>query len=268
MYIAGFLSVDDESVATPGNAGLKDQVLALHWIRDNIARFGGDPANVTIFGESAGGCSVHFHLLSEMSRGLFQKAIVMSASALNPWGICPLKNLPERLAKGVGWNGEGGAVQMMKVLRAARPDSLVKAQEALATKVEKRQYMMFPFGPAIEPYRSEQTFIPEDPVLMCDHAWSDQLPVIFSACSSEGLLMHKETKKKPRLITNLVDRFQDMVPMDLGGSQRDSPTSIRMGAAFKKFYFGYTEPALSNIATFEDVSYIILHLYLRLITSE
>lgn len=133
----GFLSVDEESVAVPGNAGLKDQTLALQWIRDNIAHFGGDPSNVTIFGESAGGSSVHFHLLSEMSRGLFHKAIVMSGSVLCPWGICPLKNLPERLAKGVGWKGDGGTAQMMKVLMAARPDSLVKAQESLITKEVK-----------------------------------------------------------------------------------------------------------------------------------
>lgn len=134
LLFIGFLSVDDESVGVPGNAGLKDQVQALRWIRDNISQFGGDPNNVTLFGESAGGCSVHYHLLSEMSRGLFHKAIVMSGSALNPWGVCPLKNLPERLAKGVGWTGEGGAVQMMKVLRSAQPESIVKAQETLTTK--------------------------------------------------------------------------------------------------------------------------------------
>lgn len=142
MFI-GFLSVDDESINVPGNAGLKDQVVALRWIRDNISRFGGDPNNITLFGESAGGCSVHYHLLSDMSRGLFHKAIVMSGSALNPWGICPLKNLAERLAKAVGWTGEGGPVEMMKVLRAARPEALIKAQEAITTKEVCRYIHLF-----------------------------------------------------------------------------------------------------------------------------
>ncbi|CAG2062859.1 unnamed protein product, partial [Timema podura] len=63
----GFLSTGDE--AAPGNSGLKDQVAALRWVQDNIAVFGGNPNSVTIFGESAGGASVHYHILSPLSQG-------------------------------------------------------------------------------------------------------------------------------------------------------------------------------------------------------
>jgi len=55
--------------ACKGNAGLKDQVMALTWIRDNIRAFDGDPDNVTICGESAGGTCVNFHLISPLSKG-------------------------------------------------------------------------------------------------------------------------------------------------------------------------------------------------------
>lgn len=66
----------------PGNLGLKDQVAALRWVKNNIAAFGGNPDCVTITGYSAGGWSVTLHLVSPMSRGLFHKAIAMSGSAV------------------------------------------------------------------------------------------------------------------------------------------------------------------------------------------
>jgi para-nitrobenzyl esterase len=69
-----------EGVAGPANYGFLDQQAALRWVRDEIRAFGGDPSNVTIFGESAGSLSVCLHLVAPGSRGLFHKAIGESAS--------------------------------------------------------------------------------------------------------------------------------------------------------------------------------------------
>eukprot|EP00091_Calanus_sinicus_P022818 TRINITY_DN7448_c0_g1_i3.p1 TRINITY_DN7448_c0_g1~~TRINITY_DN7448_c0_g1_i3.p1 ORF type:complete len:435 (+),score=107.28 TRINITY_DN7448_c0_g1_i3:279-1583(+) len=81
----GFLSLGTEQV--PGNAGLRDQTLAFTWVKENIASFGGDPETVTIFGESAGSLSVALHIISPLSKGLFQRAILQSCTAIDPaWG--------------------------------------------------------------------------------------------------------------------------------------------------------------------------------------
>jgi para-nitrobenzyl esterase len=74
----GFLAHPDLG-PDAGNLGLADQQAALRWVRDNIARFGGNPHNVTIMGQSAGGYSVCAHLASPASAGLFHRAIVQSA---------------------------------------------------------------------------------------------------------------------------------------------------------------------------------------------
>jgi para-nitrobenzyl esterase len=69
-------------LAGSGTFGLQDQQAALGWVRDNIASFGGDPGNVTVFGESYGGLSTTAHLVSPPARGLFHRAIVQSGLAL------------------------------------------------------------------------------------------------------------------------------------------------------------------------------------------
>jgi para-nitrobenzyl esterase len=70
-----------------GNYGLMDQIAALRWVQNNIARFGGDPKNVTVFGQSAGGQDTSLLMTSPLAKGLFHRAIVQSGSAINP--PCP-----------------------------------------------------------------------------------------------------------------------------------------------------------------------------------
>ena len=81
LGVLGFLELakfGDKDFAESGNAGYLDQVAALEWVQKNIGNFGGDPKNVTIFGESAGGASVYAHMGNPRSAGLFHKAIIES----------------------------------------------------------------------------------------------------------------------------------------------------------------------------------------------
>lgn len=96
------LKADGEAV---GNYGLMDQIKALEWVRTNIAAFGGDPGNVTIFGESAGASSVNFLMASPEARGLFHKAIAQSGGS-NGF----VKPLNKAEADGKAWGDKKGAL--------------------------------------------------------------------------------------------------------------------------------------------------------------
>lgn len=77
LGLLGFLSLEDTSLGVPGNAAFKDMVMALKWVQKNIINFKGDPNNVTIFGESAGGAAVHYLMLSPMSKGNIYKSYII-----------------------------------------------------------------------------------------------------------------------------------------------------------------------------------------------
>jgi len=126
MYL-GFLSLSDPSLKVYGNMGLKDQNLALKWVQKNIKSFNGDPDNVTIFGNSAGGGSVHAHILSPASKGLFHKAILQSGCVFNPffWGS---KDNAVQLTKQAGINATSQK-EALEILKTIPAKEIFAAQE-------------------------------------------------------------------------------------------------------------------------------------------
>ncbi|THD61378.1 carboxylesterase/lipase family protein [Phenylobacterium sp.] len=101
----GFLDLSQiagAKYAASGNAGQLDLVVALQWVRDNIAAFGGDPGNVTIFGQSGGGAKVSTLMAMPSAKGLFHKAIVESGSLLNVGDTGYTKQLAEAVLKNLG----------------------------------------------------------------------------------------------------------------------------------------------------------------------
>lgn len=92
-----YLGAMHDDFADSGNIGMLDLVLALQWVRDNIEAFGGDPGNITIFGESGGGAKVSTTLAMPPAQGLFHKAVIQSGAALTGVGHDQAADFAQRL---------------------------------------------------------------------------------------------------------------------------------------------------------------------------
>ncbi|XP_059514388.1 LOW QUALITY PROTEIN: bile salt-activated lipase-like [Myotis daubentonii] len=153
----GFLSTGDANL--PGNYGLRDQHMAIAWVKRNIEAFGGDPDNITIFGQSSGSVSVSLQILSPYNKGLIRRAISQSGVALTPWAIQknPL-SWAKGIAKKVGCPLDDTA-RMAKCLKATDPRALTLAYKMplLGRKYPGLYYLGL--LPVVD-----GDFIPDDPI--------------------------------------------------------------------------------------------------------
>ncbi|HSP69286.1 MAG TPA: carboxylesterase family protein [Bryobacteraceae bacterium] len=95
-----------------GNYGLADQIMALHWVRDNIAKFGGNPANVTIFGESAGASDVNALIASPLTKGLFVRVIAQSGPAGAGLALAAAEKRGVDFAASLGFTGDDALAKL------------------------------------------------------------------------------------------------------------------------------------------------------------
>jgi para-nitrobenzyl esterase len=180
----GFLSLpslDAEDPASPsGNYGIEDQRAALTWVQENIAAFGGDPGNVTLFGESAGGGSTAIHMVSPASAGLFQRAIIESGfSTIIVGEKAPAQAQGATFAETVGC-ADGDAATQRACLRAVTPE---RAITALPLKQGVILGAGVTWGPIIDGVNLTDTVGP-----LIAAGKGQKVPLIVGANSDEGTL--------------------------------------------------------------------------------
>ena len=148
LNILGFLDLSacSDKYKYSGNVGMLDVVQALQWVQKNISQFGGDPSNVTIFGESGGGGKVGTLLCMPPAKGLFHKAIVMSGTILN----VNTKKMTEELGQAVLKELNIDAKDIDKIKDVSYEDLYAAGQRAMAASIGTRKPgtpMMWGFGP-------------------------------------------------------------------------------------------------------------------------
>ncbi|XP_030754509.1 venom carboxylesterase-6-like [Sitophilus oryzae] len=228
----GFLSTGDGIV--PGNNGLKDQNLALKWIQRNIKAFGGNPDSVTIFGESAGGSSVHYHMVSPMSRGLFHRVIAMSGTALCVWASAPKNENIEhskQLAKSLDCPTDNSK-NMVECLRKADAMDIIK-KDTIFMKWDFDP--MIPFKPTVEP-DVEGAFLTEHPVEAVKKGKSAPVPMIVGITKNDGALRAAGLIRNDQLLEELNKEFDKIVPVSLIYEKTAHNVSL-ITKEIKKFYF-------------------------------
>ncbi|XP_062126087.1 esterase B1 isoform X1 [Drosophila sulfurigaster albostrigata] len=233
----GFLSLENPAAGVPGNAGLKDQLLAMKWITQNATSFNADPANVTAFGESAGAASVHYLMLNPNAAGLFHKAIMQSGNALCSWSLCPIPNLGRRLAENLGMKHvqQASDTKVLEFLQSVPGDKLVTPY--LLSQAENLDDCVFQFGPVVEPYSSEDCVLLKPPIELVETAWGNSIPVLMSGTSFEGLLMYARVQMAPYLLTSLKGQPQHMLPLELKRSLPQA-LALTLGKRLKLLHFG------------------------------
>ncbi|XP_063922124.1 esterase B1-like isoform X2 [Zophobas morio] len=244
--ILGFLCFEDPDLDIPGNAGMKDMLMALQWVHDNIIHFGGNPNNVTIFGESAGAAACHYLILSPKAKGLFHKAILQSGCAINVWAKG--RSYTEELSEVLGLETRDDQ-SVFKAIQDLPPDQLYKAAEKMCDVSEPFiACKVRPHGPVVE-RKSKDAFLWENPLDIMKSGRYNHVPIIIGFTTREGILGEIVQKPYPfRPITN----FELSVPHFLKIA-RGSELSKQLAEKIKLFYYGDEEPTTEN----KDKYYIL-----------
>lgn len=254
----GFLSTEDSVL--PGNLGLKDQRLALLWVQDNIRDLGGNPGQVTLFGESAGAGAVHFHVLSPMSSGLFCRAILQSGTSLCPWAMAENhREVADKIGQMMNCSRPYdqqpiSSSALVACLRNAPYQDLIAAQ---------KEFVIFNESPQVMLPRVDGHFLPDYPAILLRKGWYNKVDIISGVTQDEGAVLGLIFSLDNATADNLVRNFSVNGPVSLMfGDSEDDPGYLAR-RAFHHYLGPIEQPAEKRdpiIRLFSDRMFDMCHL--------
>lgn len=170
------------------NAGLRDQIAALRWVQTNIAEFGGDPGNVTIFGESAGAHAVLSLMATPSAAGLFHRGIAQSAPA--DWGLTTAE--AREFARRVLAELRIAPEDANRALREADPHDIRRAFNRASNAAMAECPGFFPAAPV-----ADGELLPYTPIDAFAGGHAHPVPLIIGTCRNEGALFNRFTDTLP-----------------------------------------------------------------------
>nr|AJP62568.1 carboxylesterase [Oxya chinensis] len=204
----GFFGLNERD--SPGNMGMSDQVMALQWVKDNIKHFHGDRFRVTIMGEGAGGASVHLHLFSQMSKGLFSRAISLTGVAFNSWALMDdMVNKSRTHAAFLACNKPKSS-DTMKCMREVPAEKIVESTKGLNFWLHEPPVI---YKPAVqEGQGGKDVFLLRDPLdLLADRKFHN-VPWLVGIVNMPGFFHTKRYLKDNIMLTALLGKFDEYGP--------------------------------------------------------
>ncbi|XP_065211401.1 esterase FE4-like [Planococcus citri] len=187
LHLLGCLNLHMK--ACSGNQALKDVILSLQWIKDNISSFGGDPDNITLMGSSSAALLVHFTLLSPLAKGLYHKAILMGTYAFSPVVATSSENLPTAYDVAVRTGYDGELENHKKLLHfyknlAYDQVPIIKHEQLIRKNIAIDVFPASPFSLTPEP--GENSPVPVSPEKLIPS--TNRVPIIIGFCEKEACM--------------------------------------------------------------------------------
>jgi para-nitrobenzyl esterase len=231
LGILGFLSHPELTAESEnhvsGNYGLLDQIAALKWIQNNIGAFGGDPHNITIFGESAGGQSVNILAASPLAKGLFHKAICMSGGAFLPASTKKDRDCMLLL--------KSAEVAGLEYVKSKGVNSIDELRKMDPQKFVSEPDLSTGFPPIIDGY-----VIPDDLYKLYESGKYNDVPVLLGSTSGEGsiFILKDDYRKYEETARQFYGPFADKL-LNLYPKGNEDITKKSMAELFRDVFFGW-----------------------------